>query len=509
MEIPPQNKLKNLIKLYEDGKIDDAEKLAISISQQYPTHTLSWMILADLCRKSDRLLESLDYRKKLVEIDPQKPSFHLDLANTMQILDKPKLAEQSLKTALKLDPNFIEAHNNLGVLFRGSNRFSESEICFNKALMLQPEFAEAYNNLGILMRMQKKPKEAKKNFEKALELKTDFIDAQNNLGHTLKNLGLIQEAKRSFEKTLILEPNNHIAHYNLGAFKFDEQKFKEALEQFKLINSNDSKTFQLRCAYLLNEKSHFNKCLDYLINKGEVNAVIGVHTSFSESRYGIKKYNPFCNDPLKYVLTSDLTKKHDFDTIFIKGVKKIINNNDIKYRDQELLINGKQTTGDLLDQENDIVNQIKKVIHLEVEKYRIHFKNSKEGLLKNFPDEYIIKGWLVMMKSGGNLKAHMHDLGWLSGSIYINVPPKVKKNAGNLVVSIAEDDNKKKVYTSKFKKLFSFLSRMFEPNEKNEKKIINVETGSLCLFPSSLLHQTIPFEADEDRIVLAFDIIKK
>ena len=36
---------------------------------------------------------------------------------------------------------------------------------------------------------------------------------------------------------------------------------------------------------------------------------------------------------------------------------------------------------------------------------------------------------------------------------------------------------------------------------------IDVVTGSLCLFPSSLLHYTIPFEAEEERIVLAFDMI--
>jgi hypothetical protein len=34
-------------------------------------------------------------------------------------------------------------------------------------------------------------------------------------------------------------------------------------------------------------------------------------------------------------------------------------------------------------------------------------------------------------------------------------------------------------------------------------------TGSLCLFPSSLHHYTVPFEGKEDRIVLAFDVIPK
>ena len=38
-------------------------------------------------------------------------------------------------------------------------------------------------------------------------------------------------------------------------------------------------------------------------------------------------------------------------------------------------------------------------------------------------------------------------------------------------------------------------------------KIINVVTGSFCLFPASLFHYTIPFKSSEERIVLAFDVI--
>jgi hypothetical protein len=46
-------------------------------------------------------------------------------------------------------------------------------------------------------------------------------------------------------------------------------------------------------------------------------------------------------------------------------------------------------------------------------------------------------------------------------------------------------------------------------SEGNKKNIIDVKTGSLCFFPASLLHYTIPFESEEERIVLAFDVIPK
>ena len=57
---------------------------------------------------------------------------------------------------------------------------------------------------------------------------------------------------------------------------------------------------------------------------------------------------------------------------------------------------------------------------------------------------------------------------------------------------------------SRFKKKKNLIAHKLD---LENKKSIDVVTGSLCLFPSSLLHYTIPFESEENRIVLAFDMI--
>ena len=79
---------------------------------------------------------------------------------------------------------------------------------------------------------------------------------------------------------------------------------------------------------------------------------------------------------------------------------------------------------------------------------------------------------------------------WLSGSIYINVPPKLDLNSGNLVVSLSDKQN-----------------NTHKNGVDKITKIVNVVTGTFCLFPASLFHYTIPFKSDEERIVLAFDVI--
>ena len=64
---------------------------------------------------------------------------------------------------------------------------------------------------------------------------------------------------------------------------------------------------------------------------------------------------------------------------------------------------------------------------------------------------------------------------------------KAKTESGNFVVCIEEE--------------------YLKDENSSQEESIDVVTGSMCLFPASLLHYTIPFEAEEERIVLAFDVV--
>ena len=169
-------------------------------------------------------------------------------------------------------------------------------------------------------------------------------------------------------------------------------------------------------------------------------------------------------------------------------MRDILIDRSVSYKSQGLLTNGVQTSGNIFKHKKVQETEIENIIHTEINKYRTQFKDSEEGFIKNWPISYKIKGWLVCMQSGGKLDPHMHDTGWITGGIYINVPPKSKIDSGNLALCLSDQVHIQGV-------------------EKNYKSIIDVLTGSLCLFPSSLHHYTIPFEEKEERIVLAFDII--
>ena len=68
------------------------------------------------------------------------------------------------------------------------------------------------------------------------------------------------------------------------------------------------------------------------------------------------------------------------------------------------------------------------------------------------------------------------------------MPPKAGSDGGNLNVAIGMQSDAGETFM-------------------NEEETIDVKTGSLVLFPASAMHRTIPFQSEQDRVVLAFDMV--
>jgi tetratricopeptide (TPR) repeat protein len=456
---------------------------------------------------------------KILEIDPNHSQTLNNIGIIFTNLKNYQKAKECFKKAIEINPNYADAHNNLGIIFKKLKENQKAKECYEKAIEINPNYADAYYNIGIIFKELGESKKAKECYEKAIAINPNYLSAHYNLGNIYYNLGVGQKAKECYEKAIELNPNYADAHYNLGNIYFNlgvYQKAKECYEKAIEINPNYAKAYNnqgntykelgenqkaigcyekaieidpnyvdahnqlLKSLYQINNQSILFEKLETITKEGKMNAVIGSICSRSKVKYGFKKKNPFCNDPLDYVFKTNLIEKYDFKNVIVDCVHNILKNNSLSNRAQSLIKNGFQTSGNLFVNEEFNTKEIQRIIHEEIDKYRLKFKDSKEGFINNWPTSYNLKGWLISMKSGGKLKAHMHDMGWLSGSIYVNVPPKLQTDSGNLVVCIDENEN---------------------------EKSIDVVSGSLCLFPSSLLHYTIPFESKEERIVLAFDVV--
>ena len=460
--------LEKIFKYFHDKQYEKSEQLALIINQKYPDNISILKVLAEIFNKTGRKFDSINTYNNII----------------------------------KLNSSDAQSYFSLAGILSNSGNLKEAKFNYEKAIALRPDHAQAYNNLGSVYRKLGILNEAVNNYKKALILKFDYSLAYNNLAVIQQEIGNIKDSEINYLKAIKLEPNHKEIRLNLAIMLYFNHQYKKAVEHFKLIDSAQSNLYLLRCAYFQNEKLSFSNLLNLLIAKGENNAVIGSFTKRASIRYGVKIPNPFCAKPLNYVFKKNLKEICNFKNTFVEYVNTVLNSKDLSYRKQKLLTNGRQTSNDLFDEENTFISEIRKIIILEIENYRNYYEKSEEGFIKNWPKFYKLTGWIVSMKNSGSLSAHMHDSGWLSGSIYINVPHKSKNNSGNLVVSTDYKEEEKN-FIIKSKKSLSTLNE-----NKRQEKIIDVVTGDMCLFPSSLLHHTIPFESSEERIVLAFDVIK-
>ena len=213
---PSEDLINSLLQHYQNGRLSDAEKLALEITREFPKHQFAWKVLGVLLEARGSKTEAVEANQTAVTLSPQDAEAHNNLGNTLKELGRLKEAESSYNKAIALMPDYAEAYCNLGITLHGLGHLDKSEASYNQAIALKPELAEAHINLGITLQELGRLKEAESSYNKAIALMPDYAEAYCNLGNVLKELGRLNDAESSFNQAIALMPNFAEAHSNLG-----------------------------------------------------------------------------------------------------------------------------------------------------------------------------------------------------------------------------------------------------------------------------------------------------
>ena len=213
---PSPQQLNILLGYFQTGRYADAEKLSLSITQEFPKHQFAWKVLGAALKQIGKINESLVALQKSAELGPLDAEAHYNLGVMLQKLGKLDEAEASYRQAITLKPDFAEAHYNLGVMLQKLGKLDEAEASYRQAITLKPDFAEAHNNLGVMLQKLGRLDEAEASYRKAITLKPDFAEAHNNLGGTLKEQGKLKEACSAYIQAINLNLDFTVAYVNLG-----------------------------------------------------------------------------------------------------------------------------------------------------------------------------------------------------------------------------------------------------------------------------------------------------
>lgn len=221
------------------------------------------------------------------------------------------IAKELYQKVLKIDPNHLGAHNNLGVIFIKLKEYLKAIDCFEKVIEINPDFLSAYNNLGIILHKQNRFNEAETNYRKAIKLRPDYVEALSNLGVTLKELNKFDEAEEIYKKIIVMEPNHKSAYKNLDMLNQDKKLLNHILKKKKLLEENQVSSAKSNLG-LPSNLFISNRDVETKLIENIYNSELKELNKTKDGRYGNGKCSDFKfleNDlPIIKHLREDLTK---------------------------------------------------------------------------------------------------------------------------------------------------------------------------------------------------------
>lgn len=166
--------------------------------------------------------------------------------NLGMCVSDPREEYQCYTRALELNPNYADAHNNLGVWLYQQRRPREAEMHLREALRLQPLLAPAHNNLGSVLSETGRHEEALEHLQRAVTLNPNYVDAWVNLGLARLRRSEPEEASRCFERALELAPGRPAVHVHAGNAAFQAQHLEQALAHYQAALQLDPNHLEAR-----------------------------------------------------------------------------------------------------------------------------------------------------------------------------------------------------------------------------------------------------------------------
>ena len=247
-----QNTIEELVVMYNQGKLKNVIKKAKQLIAQYPQSIFLWNILG---------LTNAGI-KKLNE------------------------AEKCFQTTIKLKPDFVEAHYNLGNAQKKLGKHSDALASYAQAIKLKPDFVEAHNNLGNTQKELGKHSDAVDSYVRAIEKKPDYAQSYINYVNLVKikyDDPILLQLKKIICKKNISEEDKVYSSFAMGKAQLDLNEFDKG---FKFLNTGNS----LR-----------KKKMKYTIQKSK-NIFSKIMHRFKELQFKEEKLNTFSNAQPIFIL---------------------------------------------------------------------------------------------------------------------------------------------------------------------------------------------------------------
>lgn len=487
---PSQLEIQPVLQLLNSGKLAEAEAAANKLVVRYPNAFILYNILGIAQDGLFKFSDAVKSYAKAISLQPSTPDLHFNLGIALANVGRLEEATDSYRNAIALNPDFFEAYGNLGTVLQKQGLLEDAIKNYRTALSIH-EDPRGHFNLGTALRDEGKLDEAIVHFKKAIAMFPNYVDAHNYLGECLRDQGNMEDAIKSYQDALALNPDHGGANYNMGEFLYLAGRFDEAADFLERSQLDDWQERALYCLYKAQRFDEFKTRLDDIVRthkKHDAPFLQTLSTHYAKNFGAEDNYN-FCKNGFDFVYQNSIKELAEPDSQFLKDLLNDINNTAIEVRAQGMIINGKQSAGNLFKRPEASFRKLGELVKQEFINYKNRFANADCELIKSFPNTLeFTSSWYVRLRSGGFVDRHIHEVGWISGAVYL-VLPKIKQDPleGCFEYGLHGDNYP-------------------QQHDDFPVGIASPSVGDIVLFPSSLFHRTIPFNSNEERICIAFDL---
>ena len=162
---------------------------------------------------------------------------HSVVAGDLLMQNKVNEARIHCEKALLLNPNNYTALVHVARVYDLLGENIKAIDALRLAIKVQPEYAKAYNDLCILFLKTGKVQDAMKEYRKAVELNSnkDNLELHYNFGNILATQGHYAEAIIQYNQVLRMQPHNAVVHFNLAILLLRQGRKDDALNHFQEV----------------------------------------------------------------------------------------------------------------------------------------------------------------------------------------------------------------------------------------------------------------------------------
>jgi len=425
---------------------------------------------AMLAYRSGRAGEALRFAREMLRLEPRRPDLLAFTGMLALELGDVSEAARLYQKAVQRRPDFVEAHYNLGNALMRAGKLAEAAKAFGRAAELKPDLAPAHNNLGNALHALGRHAEAAEAYRRVLRLDPAAVEARRNLGIALERAGERAEAVEVYRAVIAQRPTWSVAYSNLANALLasgDARGTIAACTRWLEVSPCNMEALALKglALYEAGERAAARHLLDFDFVRSFVIPVPPGYASLEEFNAALVDY----------------TLAHP--TLHVPEEA------DPHYHHPALAI-----TATFFGPQQGPAAALEGVTRDAVAQYLAEIPpSSNHEFLLRPPRKWEFASWAAVLHFQGNLTPHIHMDGYVSGVYYPLIPDLVGKpgegEAGFFELGRPPAD--------------------FPITAETALMPVRPEPGLMILFPSYFYHSTIPFQSDQRRISIAFDVMPR